>query len=522
MACLLAGCLVSILLLLSATVIHGFPQQTPPPITTPGASTTMTADHPPVPTYSLPPLPPQFSDIPPEALSCWNSYFASIKLRNWLWTEYSKSSTRIDTTFSPPSSGISYYTYTTTTNCTTSFISPTTLCDGVPRASDKTIHGCRTAKATGEVSYIWSVSAITQITPTWTSDVELPAPTCGSSLNLQPECSRLFSAWSWYLTSMKTATPPVPTDESRSFEWAAVPPCSILSRASKRLCKLRLAGGSKGESGGYEVHYWRTPTPTGTQFCDPSWTPPPAQSPSVPGKPDTALVSGLTLTSPSIYHFFRSVVLETLVGNARQPGGLGGYADDIWEASTTVTERVLTVAQREAEILSVSKQCRGIEMDYCSVSFFPSSFLIRDVYTARKTAYENNCGWNCLSSTRWDGDGGVLVQESFRPSLAVPVSELLRQNSGVLGDCDEWVSWESGDEGGWRSRSSSAFAALRVGEVPRTAFVEIQTAAVAPEGLGKGAGKRRDGGREVDGMGRAAPGMGVREDEAVAAPTAVS
>jgi hypothetical protein len=68
----------------------------------------------------------------------------------------------------------------------------------------------------------------------------------------------------------------------------------------------------------------------------------------------------------------------------------------------------------------------------------------------------------------------MIYQASYRPSVAIPMSELVGQNDGILGDC-VWLLTEAGDEGGWRSYTSSSLAAAVVKGVKRGDLVEILT-----------------------------------------------
>src|SRR6185295_1846513 len=98
-----------------------------------------TVDHPPIPTTTLPSLPSDFDDIPKGNLQCWESYFGHSFTRNFLYTEFGKSTTKIETTFSPPRSYSSTYSYNKDIGCTTTTLGLTTLCDNIPRASARDI-----------------------------------------------------------------------------------------------------------------------------------------------------------------------------------------------------------------------------------------------------------------------------------------------------------------------------------------------------------------------------------------------
>jgi hypothetical protein len=193
-------------------------------------------------------------------------------------------------------------------------------------------------------------------------------------------------------------------------------------------------------------------------------------TPTIPGIPNTAVVSGLTLTSPQVYHFLQDVQVETYRGRAGQPGGIGSPPYDVWELSTVLP--AVTVAQSESNMLQASKRCRGIEADQCSMVFTPD-FRIQDLATIRTDTFDRYC-------KGWGGSGGdkVLYQDRYQPTLAIPIREVVRQNDGVLKECD-WPLYEANNEGGWTSYTTSSVAAVLIKDVKPTAFVPVVTRASA-------------------------------------------
>lgn len=270
-------------------------------------------------------------------------------------------------------------------------------------------------------------------------------------------CNLMYEAYYWR-SSKRVSETPTPTDRA-GFDYTLLveqPFCvqsPTTTSTSTKYTPLCRASASQ-----FSVYYWPTPTPTGSDFCNSKFAAPTA-TPTIPGTPNTAVVSGLTLTSPSVYHFLKDVKVETYLSQG-----------NTWNVSTTFpAKQPLTVEQLEKDILSASARCSGIEADYCSV-YFSNNFVINDISTVRVEAYQKNCwDWrgDCISS-----DHGTIYQASYSPTLAVAASDLVKQH-GILSDC----KWNTGDfvDGPWTSRYSSSTGAMVFGNVPRTAFVPITT-----------------------------------------------
>lgn len=413
--------------------------------------------HPPIPTASLPPLPPQFDDIPKKARDCWDDYFGYRFTGYFLQTEFDKSITRIGHTYNPPLSYESTYSYDHTTNCSTSKIAPSTLCDQTPRARNRVVQ-CRTVPTIGTATnFVWYTD-ITLITPTWTSEFAQPSPTCQVAEDLSPMCARLFDAWSYRTERMQKTL-------VSQANVHAIPPCTPLvsQPASTALPFCRIAGAT------FSARYWPSATPSGSDFCNASYSVP-MPLPTIPGRPNTAIISGLTFTSPSVYHFLKDMVVETYLGIASQPGGIGYLPYGVWSRSTIIP--TATIAQPESEIIEATKACSGREADYCTMYFRPG-FQIQDLSTVRADKYDQYCKARYLTDC-------AIYQDWYQPTLAIPLTEVARQNSGVLGNC-QWPLYDANDEHGWLSHTSSTLAALLVRDVKATAFVPITTAVPTPK-----------------------------------------
>lgn len=360
--------------------------------------------HPPIPAANTPALPSEFSDIPQSAVDCWDAHANYSTASRFLYTELLSSTIYSWTPWNTTT--YSFYPLQFTPCETIPVPSITTLCDGHPRASTfssicQTVTETYTSTITGEAYYY---------TPPWSTELEqLPSPTCVVASDLGPECRRLADAYSWRKTYLQTQIPS-PTGS------IAGPDCSVLNAAepsAKPTCFL--------EGGSWEGFYWPKPIPTGSAFCDTNGTNITA-TPTIPGQANTAVISGLTLTSPSVYHFLRNVTLQTFTGRASLVG-ITGSGLDVFSPSTTPS--LLVVSQRESDILTVSRICAGSNRHRRCTFHASPGFSIADLTTVRSSEY---CGrWGCYT-------GKTIYQDDYKPTLGVPVSDIVAQNS-VFADC---------------------------------------------------------------------------------------
>ncbi|PVH97879.1 hypothetical protein DM02DRAFT_673790 [Periconia macrospinosa] len=427
------------------------------------AASTPSATHPPVPTASWPTLPSNFSDLPSQSVGCWNSHFFFSFTTYFLWTEASKSITPVVTTYIPPVTHKRTYTYDTLTDCSTTNFGLTTLCDGVPRATSRSSQ-CRTTQFVTSDVWVQSSSTLSYIRPTWTSEFQPPQPTCKVAADGSSLCTRMYDAWSYRASQLDFETTLAPSYRGTLYNMMG-PRCTRSDPSSTTytgtMCRMIAPT--------YSVYYWPTPTPSGSEFCQSS-----RPTPTITDKPSTKVIAGHTLTSPSVYHFLRDVRIESYLFDKQR-----------YNLSTAVpSDQVLTVAQLETDILSASVTCSGREGDYCTASLTPD-FRIDDIFTARKDAYQ----WNCRCGT------ATIYQTNYKPSLAVPIREVVKQNHDIGGqDCD-WDLWGgySGDR--YSGGVESSTPVLMFENVPKTAFVPITTE--VSMGVETGAPPR---GRRVEGV----------------------
>jgi hypothetical protein len=181
----------------------------------------------------------------------------------------------------------------------------------------------------------------------------------------------------------------------------------------------------------YEAYFWPTPTQSNSDaFCGNGTVP--TGTPTIPGRPNTAVISGLTFTSPSIYHILHNATVHTYAGEAFSI--LYGNVAPIYSISSVLPK--LTFAQPTNSILSQSKECHKPSPHgavRCTISYEPD-FHIQDVFTVNAKAYY---GEELATPTT-----ATICQASYSPTIGLPLVEVAAQN-GVGEDC-EWTFPHSG------------------------------------------------------------------------------
>jgi hypothetical protein len=371
--------------------------------------------HPPIPAANTPDLPAQFNDIPPSAVNCWDDIANYSTVRKFLSRELKKSSSSDYVSFNTTTYSTDVWTDIAEYICSTTYIpSLTTLCDGYPRASTVS-SDCETQWTTWTATWTKTDTIIFH-EPEWSTELEqLPYPTCTVASDFG-QCSRLSEAYNWRVTHLQTQSP-MPTGS------ILPPPCSVLNRpvsTTKPACYL--------DGGSWQAFYWASPLPTGSAFCNRNGTNSTTATPTISGQANTAVVSGLTMTSPSVYYLIQNATLQTFAGQASFIGSTS-TGQDAFLSSTEVA--VLTAAQRESDILTVSAACIGSgKRRHCTYHAVPH-FLIADLATVRADEYCSAKTPDCRSSES-------IYQDDYGPTLGVPISAIVEQN-GVFSDC-EWTT----------------------------------------------------------------------------------
>ena len=256
------------------------------------------------------------------------------------------------------------------------------------------------------------------LTPTWSTELsQLPIPTCTVAKDLSPECSRLADAYTWRTSHI---------DPTASI---SAPPCAVSlpptiqpTPPAQQRCSLRAES--------YEAYYWPTSSASNSNaFCNGTV---PTGTPTIPGHPNTAIVSGLTFTSPSIYHILHNATVYKYVGHESSIAYGGGGA--IYGISTEIP--TLTFAQPTQSILSQYVECHKPSphgATRCTISYKPD-FNIQDISTVNAKAYY---GEDLATPTT-----ATICQASYAPTIGFPLLEVASQN-GIGEDC-EWTFTHSG------------------------------------------------------------------------------
>ncbi|KAK3209553.1 hypothetical protein GRF29_69g2262546, partial [Pseudopithomyces chartarum] len=348
--------------------------------------TTPAPTHPPIPIASAIPLPPEFSDIPKSIVECWDSLISYDITRSFLQAELGRGQVYTYTEYPTPVTQTYTYGYSLE-SCSTNFPGLTTLCDGYPRAEDCSAE-CQYTGYTSWTNQFTISGTGSWLTPTWSTELsELPIPSCTVAQDLSPECSRLADAYTWRTSHI---------DETASI---SAPPCAVSlpptiqpTPPAQQRCSLWAEA--------YEAYYWPTPRPSNSNaFCNSTV---PTATPTIPGRPNTAVVSGLTFTSPYIYHILHNATVYKYVGHESSIAYGGGGA--IYSVSTEVPN--LTFAQPTSSILSQYVECHK-----------PSP---HDVSTVNARAYY---GEDLATPTT-----ATICQASYIPTIAFPLLEVAAQN----------------------------------------------------------------------------------------------
>lgn len=384
-----------------------------------------------IPVITLPPLPSDFNDIPHDVRECYDSW-ASAHAHN-AFIQGQASLLASTATLDPPTTVFERSSWTNQVCSTSPFTGKyTTLCDGLARNTEKSeVVSCWGTWTT----YTWTnhVSSTT-ITPEWVSQWstknKVTLPTCLRGLDRERVCYRLHSAYSWRTEQAKSLEKTNTTQLPSSVLRAEKPGCETLrdpppTNWTTRPCHVDVDA--------YQVFYWPAAPLTGSSLCMPNITRLPGGTRTIPWLPNTAVVSGFTLTSPSVYHFMSGVRVSTSIGRTKYGRW---YMSPVWNMSTSIASNtVLTYPQEESEIWTVRshKAGRGIHahVDY---DYYNGSYNADDMATVRSVDYFGACP----SSKTCNHTGETISQAHFTQRAAIPIKEMLEEwDSDEFKDC-EW------------------------------------------------------------------------------------
>lgn len=308
-----------------------------------------------IPAITLLPLPPEFDDIPKDVRECYDSW-ASVHAHDvFIEGEVGRlaSTAKLD----PPTTVLERTSAFENYVCSTSLLPGkyTTLCDGLPRNMQRSeAVSCGNIWSTyNKTISISSTTIVPEWLSRWKASNEIPLPSCLQSLDRQSACYRLHSAYSWRTEQAKSSEKANITQLPMSLMIAEKPACRTLkdpppSNWTKRPCHLDVKN--------YQLYYWPSAPLTGSSLCLPNVTRLPGGTRTIPWLANTAVVSGFTLTSPSVYHFMTGVKISTSIGRERQ----GRLMSPVWNLSTLIdSTSILTFPQEESEIWTVRSHRSG-------------------------------------------------------------------------------------------------------------------------------------------------------------------
>ncbi|ORY18034.1 hypothetical protein BCR34DRAFT_660597 [Clohesyomyces aquaticus] len=398
-----------------------------------------------IPTFALPPLPPDFNDIPLDVLKCYDSWASARATNTFITVQVSslESPKQLPTPIQ-----YSYLTSYVDTQCTTSLYTGlyTTLCDGLARnpepSEEVSCHTTTSVYGTQAESY-W-----TTFTPEWLSkwsaENTVPLPSCTQAPDREKLCYRLHSAWSWRSSQTQASGSATITQPPGYVLKAEKPTCRTLSKTppanlTTKSCKFNVDD--------YEVHYWPSAPLTGSSFCVPNVTRHAGGTRTIPWLPNTAVVSGFTLTSPSVYHFLKGVGISTSIGETKY--GKYGHSAVYNISSAIAPNTILTFAQEESDIWVVkpTRIGRGLHAHW-EYAYKTGSYNADAMATVQSSAYFDAC----LRERTLCGKGDKTISQAwYRQYAALSIKEVMDE-----WDSDEFkhCNWSSQyyQQGPWHDR----------------------------------------------------------------------
>ncbi|KAF2469925.1 uncharacterized protein BDR25DRAFT_343567 [Lindgomyces ingoldianus] len=427
---------------------------------------------PPNPSITLGPLPPEFDDIPKENLQCYNSWASAAAINLYIqWQIF---------TLAPwvplptPTPHTTIYPVTNT-ECTTTYSGPqTVLCDNITRNYLPTEN--TTCATTSFLSTYSLYNSYWQSSPSWLSSWSTantkPYPPCTFAHDFETVCYRLHSVYSWRTSQAAASASANITTTPEDMLWPMKPTCKTLidlpsPNAKTKRCKFDVDD--------YAIYYWPSAPLIGTTFCA-NATRRAGGTRTIPWLPNTAVVSGHTLTSPSVYHFLTGVRVSTYLGNRDS----NKFRSPHYNISSALPTSLITFPQGESEIWTAQPTEFGIGASHHTEWRYANSSYNADwMATAPSSAYFNACSRNnlCSSTDR------TISQAHFRQFAALSVKDVLAEwDSGKFLDCD-WTSqyFESWGSGNWHDRKDMWIAP---GEPWRATPIVTEEGEVKATGVG--------------------------------------
>ncbi|CAI6333620.1 unnamed protein product [Periconia digitata] len=375
--------------------------------------------HAPIPIASVIPLPSEYSHIAKQIVACWDSSIYYSFTSSFLDAQISSGRAHLSSTYptpitETPTRVVAYGT------CSTDFTSLTTLCDGYPRASTCNTQCWFTRTAT-ETDTFTRYGTESWITPSWSTELErIVAPTCTVAADLSPQCADLAEAYSWRVSRTNYSS----TAMQNAYISPFPPGCKVLVKPTNQPTPSRPKCSFKHSK--YSAWFWPTPSPTESgAFCSPAAITPPSPPPT---PLNTAVISGLEVTSPYLYQFIENVTIYTYRGQA-SPIGSHTTGDPVYGVSTSLPQ--VTYSVLPESILSQKSSClKSVSGGpQCTVSFHPD-FVLQDLFTVNATRYFKTLPTPTTAS--------AVCQNWYGGRIGIPLTDVAAQN-GVGENC-QWTA----------------------------------------------------------------------------------
>ncbi|KAH6665794.1 hypothetical protein B0J14DRAFT_679131 [Halenospora varia] len=373
----------------------------------------------PAPEMTPPPiLSRHYSGIDDDDLRCWSSYvkWSSISTDVYYMKSTEPEFTRGKKTWVIPTSYETGYWYTDT-----AYPPVTTLCDGYARAV-----GTRSYNSSRTTYTYYNVTTATTYLP--------PSPTCTID-SFGTACDRIFSTYTDVISKVKewNVTTVWPRDDLQYITTVLSPPCRTLENyataSSQVTCSVPKAGITN-----FKAYYWPVSTVGGLCANGSISTIHPAAT--IAGRPNTADVDDMEMTSGTAYYYMENLQLRTLKGRSA--------GNDVWLDYGTPVETA-TFAEPQDSISSViATKChypRHGRRSWCEYSNAPLD--LSNLETVKFDPYVND-----VKGGR--GADRTIYQDQYTPVLTFPPVGI-KSADPAWRICDEFISddWDPYSQPVW-------------------------------------------------------------------------
>ncbi|KAH8656657.1 hypothetical protein BGZ60DRAFT_435026 [Tricladium varicosporioides] len=383
-----------------------FPRDSVAPSSVQAATTSQITT--PAPEMTPPPiLSRHYSGIDDDDLRCWSSYirWSSISTDIAYRKETEPEFTEGKRTWVIPTSYETGYWYTST-----SYPPYTTLCDGY-------------ARAVGTRSYNSSRSIYTHYNVTTATTYLPPTPTCTID-SFGTVCDRIFSTLTDVISKVKdwNVTTVWPRDDLQYITTVLSPPCRTLENYATASSIVTCSVPNDGVSN-FKAYYWPVSTVGGLCANGSISTIQPAAT--IAGRPNTADVDEMEMTSGSIYYYMENVQLKTLKG--RSAGG------DVWLDYGTPLETATFSEPQDLVSSIIATKCYYPRHGHRWCAYRTEALDLANLQTAKAVPYFND-----LEDRRREGNK-TIYQDQYTPYLTFPPVGI-KSADPAWAICDKFVS----------------------------------------------------------------------------------